>query len=155
MPGVDRAAYLHRPRRSSALDHGNEQGEEQFRLEHHRRRPSHKKIEDEDETYGSEDGHTSGSVSPYGEAELDNQPSDDGITDDEETGLTNEHKDERRRRRQKRVAVDARIAGNSKVMKTERTLADRSVLKASLINALLIGLWQVCLCSSKYSARYF
>lgn len=141
MPGIDGVAYQHRRRRSSALDYGNGLEEEVFVVEHHRRHPRHKKIEDEDETYGSEDGHSSESVSPNGEFEHDNQPSEEGITDDEETGLTDEHKAERRRRRQNRVTVDARIVGTSKVTKTERTLADRSVIKASLINALLICLW--------------
>ena len=141
MPGIEGVAYQHRRRRSSALEYGNGQEEEPFTVDHHRRRPRHKKIEDEDETYGSEDGHSSGSVSPNREFEHDNQPSDNGITDDEETGLTNEHKAERRRRRQNRVTVDERIAGTSNVTKTERTLADRSVFKASLVNALLIGLW--------------
>jgi solute carrier family 35, member C2 len=73
-------------------------------------------------------------------AESDEDVSDDGIHDDEETGLTAKQKNERRRRRKKqRRRLDAKIAGVKG--KTSNVTADKSVFMALTINASLIGMW--------------
>ena len=138
MPGLDGTAYHHRRRGSLALAYGQKHREEQLQLGHSNDRHRHKDVEDEDETYGSEDGHTSGSVSLKGE--LGDRHPDEGITDDEETGLTDECKEGRRERRRRNLMISERIAGDPKANKTA-ALVDRNVLKASLVNGLLIGLW--------------
>jgi solute carrier family 35, member C2 len=75
--------------------------------------------------------------------ELDELDSEDNVEDDEETGLT--AREQRRRRRQKRrnTRIDERIIGDLKVTKEEEREADQSVLKRSIVNVVLIGLWYV------------
>ncbi|OKL61113.1 hypothetical protein UA08_03466 [Talaromyces atroroseus] len=73
-------------------------------------------------------------------AESDEDVSDDGINDDEETGLTAKQRNERRRRRKKqRQRLDAKIAGVKG--KHSNFVADKNVFMALMINASLIGLW--------------
>lgn len=72
--------------------------------------------------------------------ELDNL-SDDGLQDDEETGLTGKDRGRRKQRRRRNTLLDQRIVGDVKVTAEEKKEADRDVLKKSLVNALLIGLW--------------
>lgn len=67
--------------------------------------------------------------------------SDDGLQDDEETGLTGKDKGRRKQRRRRNTLLDQRIVGDVKVTAEERKEADRDVLKKSLVNGLLIGLW--------------
>lgn len=87
--------------------------------------PEHPKLEDDDET--SED------------VELD-ALSDDGLEIDEETGLTGKDRGKRKRRRRRNTLMDQRIAAD-RVTTEEKKEADQNVLKRSLINGLLIGLW--------------
>lgn len=69
-----------------------------------------------------------------------NSEGEDGLTDDEETGLTK--KDNRhRKRRRKHTLQDDDIGGKTKLVNQEKFSADRSVLKALLINTLLIASW--------------
>ncbi|KAL9118544.1 MAG: hypothetical protein Q9187_004906 [Circinaria calcarea] len=78
------------------------------------------------------------------EMELDKMASDFELTDDEETGLTNQHRTRRKRRKRKNTSLDERVAQgthDNKTSKHDRKLADMSVLKSSAVNALLIGLW--------------
>lgn len=98
--------------------------------------------ESNEHKYPPGDGHISASSSrsTSEDVELDDLISEDGA-DDEETGLTKEDKRKRRRRKRRRTHMNERIAGSVTVTKEEKTLADQSVLKRSLINALLIGLW--------------
>jgi solute carrier family 35 protein C2 len=72
----------------------------------------------------------------------DDSFSDEDLHDDEETGLTT--KDRRRKKQKKRrnTLLDQRIARES-VTAEEKREADRNVLKQSLINVTLIGLWYV------------
>ena len=80
------------------------------------------------------------------EMELDKLASDFELTDDEESGLTNQHRTRRKRRKGKITTLDDRVAEggqDDKTSKHDRKLADMSVLKSSAINALLIGLWLV------------
>jgi solute carrier family 35 protein C2 len=67
--------------------------------------------------------------------------SDDGLQDDEETGLTGKDKGRRRRKRRRNTLLDNRIAAELKITAEEKKEADQNVVKRSLINGLLIGLW--------------
>lgn len=81
------------------------------------------------------------SMSTSDDVEMDHLHSEEGLTDDEETGLTKKDKQHRKRRRRKIAGLDARLVGNSQSSGTEQKLADRNVLKAMLINVLLIASW--------------
>jgi len=74
------------------------------------------------------------------DVELDNL-SDDGLQDDEETGLTGKDKSKRKRRRRRNTLLDQRVAADVKITAEEKKEADQNVVKNSLINCLLIGLW--------------
>lgn len=91
--------------------------------------------------YSSDDGHSSiiSALSTSDDVEMERLPSDEELTDDEEAGLT--RKDKRRRKRRKTIntKLDERIAGSMGA--SGWSLADRNVIKASLINALLIASW--------------
>lgn len=74
------------------------------------------------------------------DVELD-ELSDDGLQDDEETGLTKKDKSKRKRRRRRNTLLDQRIAADVQITAEEKREADQNVVKRSLINGLLIGLW--------------
>ncbi len=74
------------------------------------------------------------------DVELD-ELSDDGLQDDEETGLTKKDKSRRKRRRRRNTLLDQRIAADVQITAEEKREADQNVVKRSLINGLLIGLW--------------
>jgi len=69
--------------------------------------------------------------------------SDDGLQDDEETGLTGKDKNRRRRRRRRNTLLDQRISGEIQITAEEKRLADQNVIKKGLINGLLILLWYI------------
>lgn len=97
---------------------------------------------DGEEPPSPEDDNSDGSSrSTSEELELDDMASDDGPTDDEETGLTTSERHTRRKWKRRRNQLDARIGGDVKVTKLEEKLADQSVVKRLVINAILIGLW--------------
>lgn len=74
------------------------------------------------------------------EVEID-RFSDDELTDDEETGLTQQDKIKRTRRKSRKASLDQRVAEDGNMAKSIKKLADINVLKRSAINAILIGLW--------------
>lgn len=74
------------------------------------------------------------------DVELD-ELSDDGLQDDEETGLTGQDKSKRKRKKRRNTLLDQRIAADVKITDEEKKEADQNVLKKGLINGLLIGLW--------------
>ncbi|KAH0536916.1 hypothetical protein FGG08_006254 [Glutinoglossum americanum] len=97
-------------------------------------------------SYSSDEEPTRGNLaSDYSDdsesLELEELESEDGVEDDEETGLTAKERGRRRRRKRRNARVDERIIGGSKVTKEEEREADQSVLKRSIINIILIGLW--------------
>ena len=77
------------------------------------------------------------------DVELDRMASEDGLTDDEETGLTKGDRRRRRRRKRRHALMDERIAEGAEPEKQERTLADKSIMGRLFVNAVLIGLWLV------------
>lgn len=66
---------------------------------------------------------------------------EDGLQDDEETGLTGKDRSRRKRRRRKNTLLDQRIAADVKITAEEKKEADQNVLKNSIINGLLILSW--------------
>lgn len=75
--------------------------------------------------------------------ELHHIASNDGLTEDEESGLTWTDKRNRKRRKTKKKLLDQRIIGSGKASRHDGNLADKNVLRASLINALLIASWYI------------
>lgn len=73
--------------------------------------------------------------------EMDEMQSDEGLTDDEETGLTEGDKGKRKRRRRKNTMLDQRIMTEDVIKKEEEKIATQHVIKTTLINGLLIALW--------------
>ncbi|KAF2227914.1 triose-phosphate transporter family-domain-containing protein [Elsinoe ampelina] len=67
--------------------------------------------------------------------------SDDGLEDDEETGLTDVDKRKRRKQKRRNTLLDERIAHDHVVETDEKNLAYQTLVKESAINALLIAMW--------------
>ena len=84
---------------------------------------------------------TEQSARPTSEEVETDRFSDDELTDDEETGLTQQDKMKRTRRKSRKTSLDQRVAEDGYTAKSIRKLADLDVLKRSAINVLLIGLW--------------
>jgi solute carrier family 35, member C2 len=80
-------------------------------------------------------------LSASDDVELSAVSDDEGLQDDEETGLTGKDKQKRKRRRRRNTLLDQRIAGEARVTDEEKKEATKSVVKNSLINVCLIGLW--------------
>lgn len=91
----------------------------------------------------SVDSHSDDSFLSEDLDEMDFLSSDDDLHDDEETGLTVKQRRQRRRRRHQRQQLDARIAGGKAARHIMGGLgmADRTVIKRLLVNAILISLW--------------
>ncbi|KAI9701816.1 MAG: Triose-phosphate Transporter [Candelina mexicana] len=68
-----------------------------------------------------------------------NSMSDDSA--DEEMGLTGKGRGDRRRKKRRNTQLDRRIAGESKIPNEVRKQADQSVVRKSIVNAILIGSW--------------
>lgn len=95
--------------------------------------------------FSSDEEHRSGSSSytTSDDVELDQMVSRDGLSDDEETGLTKGDRRRRRRRKRRHTLMDERIAVGPEVKQQERSLADKSIATRLLVNAVLIGSWSV------------
>lgn len=75
------------------------------------------------------------------DVELQNISTEDDMTDDEEAGLNAQDKSHRRRRRNRNIQLDQRVTRVDQAAKQEKSKADKNVLRALLINALLIASW--------------
>ena len=99
---------------------------------------------------GGENGHSGYTSENTSDSDLTPSTSDEvelsrirggeDMVEDEENGLTKHDKRKRRRRREQKMLLGERIAGSSRGKK-EQSMADKSVLKASIINVLLIASW--------------
>lgn len=100
-------------------------------------------VESKHGAYPSDEEYVSdfSSRSTSDDVELQHIASEDGLTDDEETGLTRKDKRNRKRRKKKNTLLDQRIVGTGKMSRQDGNSADKNVLRASLINALLIASW--------------
>jgi solute carrier family 35 protein C2 len=87
-----------------------------------------------DDGRGSVDG---GSASE----DLDSLLEEEGLNDDEETGLTEPERRRRKGKGRRSSLLDQRIVGHSNVTFGERKEAYQHLLKRIAINGLLIGLW--------------
>jgi solute carrier family 35 protein C2 len=101
--------------------------------------------EDKHLAYSSDDGQASdfSFMSTSDDVELSHLASEDALTDDEETGLTKRDKEHRKRKRRRNTRLDGRIAGNARSSKQGNEDADRNVIKAMIINVLLIISWYI------------
>ena len=87
------------------------------------------------------------------DVELDDL-SEDGLQDDEETGLTGKNKSRRNKRRRRNTLLDQRIASEVNITVEEKKEADQYVVKNILINGLLIGLWYLFSLSISIVGRF-
>ena len=142
------------PRHRSSLNHARRAGRSNTKSERSSGLPSgrlegHDNVHEADElkhsVFSSDEEPRSGSSSrtTSEDVELDRLASEDGLTDDEETGLTKGDRRRRRRRKRRHTLMDERIAEGAEPEKQERTLADKSIIGRLLVNAVLIGLWLV------------
>ena len=77
------------------------------------------------------------------DVELNDMSEEDGLQDDEETGLTGKDRGKRKQRKRRNTLLDQRIASSVEISAEEKKEADQNVIKRSLVNGLLIGLWYV------------
>ena len=93
--------------------------------------------------YSSDDGESSdfSSRTASDDVELKNLSSDLDFTEDEEAGLAKKDLGRRKRRRRRNTLLKDRVIGAPSVSKQDQDSADRSVIRALLINALLIASW--------------
>ncbi|KAI9686780.1 MAG: Triose-phosphate Transporter [Bathelium mastoideum] len=97
-----------------------------------------------DETKSREsDGEGASGSSGMSDAdmEMDDIASDEGLEDDEETGLTRKDRKRRRRRKRRNTNMDERVAGGYSLTKEEEDMATQSIVRATVTNIVLIGLW--------------
>ncbi|TVY84209.1 putative transporter [Lachnellula suecica] len=129
----------HRRRRSSLMN--NLDGSSKGKTRRTSRSPTKRNdILEEPKTGDVADDDDSKTASE--DVELDDL-SDDGLQDDEETGLTGKDKGRRRQKRRRNTLLDQRIAGDIKITDEEKKEADQNVFKKSLVNGILIGLWYI------------
>ncbi|KAL8692708.1 MAG: hypothetical protein Q9218_002329 [Villophora microphyllina] len=158
---LDAAAHVHPPtpdmdgsdssvrKRPLVLEHEDLQratiSKKRSSSRRHRRKLSqvHREGDHKHTLYSSDDGQGSmfSTPSTCDDVEMERMPSDDALTDDEETGLTGKDKRKRKRRRTLNAQMDERVAGSMNTSASRWSLADRNVIKASLVNGLLIASW--------------
>lgn len=109
----------------------------------HKKRPSDHIAEEGEESSSDAERSDSESRSDSTDYELDDM-SGDGLEDDEETGLTKGDRRRRRRRKRRNTLLDQRVVPTNTYTKEEKKLADQTLVKSMLINAVLIGLWYDC-----------
>lgn len=80
-------------------------------------------------------------VSSGSDWEMDDIRSDEGLEDDEETGLTIQDRQKRTRRKRRNTLADERIVPDGEISKEEERLATASFMRNAIINSILIGLW--------------
>ena len=81
------------------------------------------------------------SISTSDDVELDHMESENIISDDEETGLTKHDMKHSQKRRKRDTDSDSRVGGSFRMSKLGQKAADRNVLKALLVNSLLVASW--------------
>lgn len=148
-PDMDGSADGHRRRRGLLADEdengvdGKARGKRRSRRLRKGSRSGNPAVESKHAGHSSDEEHVSdfSSRSTSDDVELHDLASEDGLTDDEETGLTRKDKRNRKWRKKKNTLLDQRILETGKISKQDGNSADKNVLRASLINALLIASW--------------
>jgi solute carrier family 35 protein C2 len=74
---------------------------------------------------------------------LNDLSEEEGLQDDEETGLTGKDKVRRKQKRRRNTLLHVRVAPEVVITAEEKKEADQYVFKNSLINGLLIALWYI------------
>ncbi|OCK78262.1 TPT-domain-containing protein [Lepidopterella palustris CBS 459.81] len=141
-PTMEDPPRNHARRRSTSLAGAtitNTQGSGKASRKHRRTQSAH--ILEEDKSSSDDDNSDSSNKTESTDLELDDMNSDEGLEDDEETGLTGRDRQRRRRRKRRHTRLDERVIGDVKITKEEEKLATQSMMRSLLINALLIGLW--------------
>lgn len=82
-------------------------------------------------------------MSTSDDVELDDLSEEDNLQDDEETGLTGDGRNRRKRKKRRNTLLNQRVAGDVLITAEEKKEADQNVIKKSLINGLLIALWYI------------
>ncbi|KAJ8071696.1 hypothetical protein OCU04_002013 [Sclerotinia nivalis] len=95
------------------------------------------------DTKSGDRGSDDDSRSTSDDMELNNFSEEGDLQDDEETGLTAKSKAKRKKRKIRHQSMDHRIAGDIKVTTDEKKEADWNVVRKSLMNGSLIGLWYI------------
>lgn len=98
---------------------------------------------------GDDDGNMGGGDDRIGSPgasdsdwEMDDIDPHDRLEDDEETGLTGHDRRKRSRRKRRNTQLDERVATEeAAIAKVEEQIATQSLIKAAIINAILIALW--------------
>lgn len=67
--------------------------------------------------------------------------SDEDLQDDEETGLTDVERKRRQKKRRRNTRLDHRVAREKNGSAQERAVAEESITRRLMINAILILLW--------------
>ena len=83
----------------------------------------------------SDDGSLSSDI------ELDPLVGENNVADDEEVGLAKKERKKRQWRKRRNTRLDERVVTITHASKDEDQIADTAVVKRSLINVVLIGLW--------------
>lgn len=144
----------HRRRRSSLINPlqppatETESSRPGARAPQHGRRPvrSPRKSSRTRATEGSKADHPGSDDESSADVELASlSEEDEGLQDDEETGLTAGERKKRTRRKRRNTLMDQRVVptGDVNITAAERKEADQSVIKRSLINGGLILLWYI------------
>ncbi|APA05453.1 hypothetical protein SS1G_09877 [Sclerotinia sclerotiorum 1980 UF-70] len=95
------------------------------------------------DTKSGDRGSDDDSRSTSDDMELNNFSEDGDLQDDEETGLTAKSRAKRKKKKIRHQSMDHRIAGDIKVTTDEKKEADWNVVRKSLMNGSLIGLWYI------------
>ena len=149
-PDMDSSAQDARRRRAMLMNHPNECIADTLRDTKNPRRHRRKQGKEMDDLSTHQhpmgppdDGHSSvfSSISASDDVELDHLSSEEGSPDDEETGLTKRDPNNRKWKRRKHIQLDDRVMGTPDVTEQERASANKSVLKALIMNSLLIASW--------------
>jgi len=149
-PDMDDSAEGYRRRRAGPIEgeNGRARGMSGSQTIPHRQRKldldgSHDETGSKHSVYSSEDGHSSdfSSLPPSENVELEHYPSEDSISDNKGTTLAKNDKQRRKRRRAGTATLNDDPAGSIKAAQHEQKLADKNVIRALIINALLIASW--------------
>lgn len=81
------------------------------------------------------------SISASDDVEMNQLSSDEGLTDEEETGLTKKDLSKSKRRRRKHTQLGERVAEVPGITHQEQSSANKNVIRALIMNALLIASW--------------
>ena len=135
----------HKGQISDRLDNVNAERESHSKKYPHQHRNASRASDAENKhmVYSSDEGSGSdySSRTTSDDYELDRLTTEDGFSDDAESGMTNKDKRHRKRRRRKAARMDEIFAGNINAPQSNKKNIHRKIYMAWLINALLVASW--------------